>query len=87
MAKNNSVDDYKKIIDCELDIIADIEGGYVSIPTKESMEYTDLLFEISKKYSIDYYHATPKEKFFVEEVTRVTWAFEHGEKTKSAFVA
>ena len=70
-----------------IDQIADEVGGYFALPTEESLIYTKLLFDISDKYGIDYYHATPKEKYFVEEVTRVTWAFEHGEETTPAFVA
>lgn len=83
----NKTDDYIKNIDFELDDLAAEAGGYVAIPTKESMEFTDLLFEISKKFGIDYYNATPKEKAFVEEVTRVTWDVEHGIKSKPSFVA
>ena len=38
--------------------------------------YTDLLFDICQQFGIRYYSTTPKEKAFVEEVTRVTWAKE-----------
>lgn len=36
--------------------------------------YTELLFDICQQFGIHYYTATPKERYFVEEVTRVTWA-------------
>ncbi len=70
-----------------IDELADKAGGYFSIPSEESLKYTKLLFSICDKYGIHYYSATPKEKYFVEEITRVTWAIEHGQKTKPAFVA
>ena len=70
-----------------IDELADKAGGYFAMPSEESLQYTELLFSICEKYGINYYRATPKEKYFVEEVTRVTWAIEHGQETKPAFVA
>lgn len=70
-----------------IDELAEEAGGYFAIPSEESLEYTNLLFSICDKYGIRYYKATPKEKYFVEEITRVTWAKEHGIATKPAFVA
>ena len=61
-----------------IDELAEKAGGYFAFPAKESIEYTELLFSICEKYGIHYYKATPKEKYFVEEITRVTWAREHG---------
>ena len=63
----------------QLDILADEAGGYVSPPTQDGLEYTDLFFSVCRQFGIRYHRATPKEKFFVEEVTRVTWAIQHGE--------
>lgn len=75
----------------KLDILADEAGGYVSMPTQEGLEYTDLFFSVCRQFGIRYSHATPKERYFVEEVTRVTWAVQHGEKVgetvRPAFVA
>ena len=34
-----------------------------------------------EQFGIRYYSATPKERYFVEEVTRVTWAKRQEEKT------
>ena len=59
--------------------LAQEAGGYFSIPTEEGMEYTDLFMSICDQFGIRYNKATPKERFFVEEVTRVTWAIQHGE--------
>ena len=70
-----------------IDDLAEEAGGYFALPTEESLEYTNLLFSICDKYGIQYYKATAKEKYFVEEITRVTWAIEHGIDTKPAFVA
>ncbi len=64
----------------QIDILAEKAGGYVAIPTKEGLAYTDLLFSVCDQFGIRYSRATPKEKYFVEEVTRVTWAIQHGEK-------
>lgn len=38
------------------------------------MAYVDLLFSVCTQFGIRYYSATPKERYFVEEVIRVTWA-------------
>ena len=57
-----------------IDALAEQAGGYFSIPSKESMEYTELLFDICRQFGIRYYSASSKERGFVEEVTRVTWA-------------
>ena len=57
-----------------IDTLAEQAGGYFSIPSKESMEYTELLFDICRQFGIRYYSASSKEHGFVEEVTRVTWA-------------
>ena len=70
-----------------IDDLADQAGGYFAMPTAEEMEYTDLFFSVCQQFGIRYGSATPKEKYFVEEVTRVTWAHMRGEKTKPAFVA
>ena len=57
-----------------IDVLAEKVGGYFSIPSKEIMEYTELLFDICRQFGIRYYSASSKERGFVEEVTRVTWA-------------
>lgn len=57
-----------------IDALAEQAGGYFSIPSKESIEYTELFFDICRQFGIRYYSASPKERGFVEEVTRITWA-------------
>lgn len=57
----------------QIDILAQQAGGYFSLPDKQSLDYTDLLFSICEQFGIRYYSATEKERCFVEEVTRVTW--------------
>jgi hypothetical protein len=64
----------------EIDVLADEAGGYFSPPTEEGLAYTDLFFSVCKQFGIRYSQATPKERYFAEEVTRVTWAIQHGEK-------
>ena len=64
-----------------LDDLADAAGGYVSPPTAEDLEYTDLLFDVAKQFGIHYYSASPVEKNFVEEVTRVTWEIQQKKRT------
>ena len=59
-----------------IDELAEQAGGYFAMPFQDDMAYTDLLFDICQQFGIRYYSATPKEKAFVEEVTRVTWAKE-----------
>ena len=57
-----------------IDQLAAQAGGYFTPPTEDDVAYTDLLFDICRQFNIRYYSATAKEKNFVEEVTRVTWA-------------
>ena len=58
----------------KIDELAERAGGYFSPPSAGSMAYTELLFDICQQFGIQYYSASAKEKAFVEEVTRVTWA-------------
>ena len=44
------------------------------------MAYTELLFDVCQQFGLRYYFAK-KERHFVEEVTRVTWANWQEEKT------
>ena len=53
-----------------IDELAEQAGGYFAMPSQDDMAYTDLLFDICQQFGIRYYSATPKEKAFVEEVTR-----------------
>ena len=64
-----------------IDILAKQSGGYFAPPSAENIEYTDLLFDVCEQFGIRYYSATPKERHFVVEVTRVTWAKRQEEKT------
>ena len=57
-----------------IDILADEAGGYFAPPSEENMRYIDLLFDVCKQFGIHYYTATPRERNFVDEVTRLTWA-------------
>ena len=65
----------------QIDDLAAQAGGYFAPPTAENMAYTELLFDICLQFGIRYYSATTKERNFVEEVTRVTWARQQEEKT------
>ena len=64
-----------------IDDLAAQAGGYFSLPSDLEIAYTDLLFDICEQFGIRYYSATAKERHFVEEVTRVTWAKQLEEKT------
>lgn len=57
----------------QIDILAEEADGYFSAPDEKNLEYTDLLFSVCDQFGIRYYSATPKERYFVEEVTRETW--------------
>ena len=65
----------------KIDELAERAGGYFSLPSEDSMAYTELLFDICQQFGIRYYTATKKERYFVEEVTRVTWAKQQEEKS------
>ena len=47
---------------------------------EQELEYAKLHQEFCEKYKINYETADAKEKCFVDEVTRVTWAVRHGGK-------
>lgn len=64
----------------QIDTLAQQAGGYFSVPKEQELEYTDLLFGVCKQFGIKYYSATAKERFFVEEVTRVTYERERAKK-------
>ena len=70
-----------------IDELSEKAGGYFALPDEEDLKYSDLLFSVCEQFGIRYYSATPKEKYFVEEVTRVTWAHERGIETSPAFVS
>ena len=58
----------------QVDILAERAGGYFFVPSEAELAYTDLLFSVCERFCICYYSAAPKERYFVEEVARVTWA-------------
>lgn len=64
-----------------IDDLAAQAGGYFAKPTEENIAYTELLFDVCQQFGIRYYSATKKERYFVEEVMRVTWAKQQEEKT------
>lgn len=64
-----------------IDDLAAQAGGYFAPPSEHEMAYTDLLFDVCEQFGIRYYSATAKERHFVEEVTRVTWAKQQEKKT------
>ena len=64
----------------QIDILAQQAGGYFAVPKEQELEYTDLLFDVCKQFGIRYYSATAKERFFVEEVARVTYERERAEE-------
>ena len=64
----------------QVDILAEQAGGYFSVPSEQDLNYTDLLFSVCEQFGIRYYSATPKERYFVEEVARA-WARQKEEAT------
>lgn len=42
--------------------------------------YYEILFSMYRKFKINFGSATPKERYFVEEVTRVTFELEEARK-------
>ena len=57
-----------------IDVLAEEAGGYFALPSEDDMRYMDLLLDVCNQFGIHYYTATPKERSFVDEVTRLTWA-------------
>jgi hypothetical protein len=68
-----------------IDELAAEAGGYFSAPSREELEFTDLFFSICQQFGIRYANATPKTRYFVDEVTRVTWAHMHGKTVEPCF--
>lgn len=66
---------------CIIDDLADEAGGYFAMQKKEDIAYTDLLFNVCRQFKIRYYSATPEDREFAEEVTRVTWACQEAKRT------
>ena len=66
----------------QVDILAEQAGGYFSIPSGQDLTYTDLLFSVCEQFGIRYYSATPKERYFIEEVARVTWVRQKEKATR-----
>lgn len=64
----------------QIDILAQQAGGYFAAPREQDLEYTDLLFDVCKQFGIRYYSAAAKERFFVEEVARVTYEREMAQR-------
>ena len=46
----------------KIDDLAMQAGGYFSLPSEDSMAYTELLFDICQQFGIHYYTATPKRQ-------------------------
>ena len=46
----------------KIDELAERAGGYFSLPSEDSMAYTELLFDICQQFGIRYYTATKKER-------------------------
>jgi len=57
-----------------IDVLAEKAGGYFAPPSEEDNRYMELLFDVCNQFGIRYYSASPKERSFVDEVTRLTWA-------------
>lgn len=64
----------------KIDILAQQAGGYFAMPSEQDLEYTDLLLDVCRQFGIKYYSATPKERFFAEEVARVTYERDRAQK-------
>lgn len=48
----------------KIDDLAMQAGGYFSLPSEDSMAYTELLFDICQQFGIHYYTATPQRALF-----------------------
>ena len=42
--------------------------------TAENIQFLDVFFAVCKRYKIDYYHATPKQRGFVDAVAAHEYA-------------
>lgn len=65
----------------KIDDLAGRAGEYFSPSSEESMAYTESVFDICQQFGIHYYTAPKKDRYFVEEVTRVAWTKQQEEKS------
>ena len=58
----------------QIDVLAAEAGGYVNPMSEEDRAFTNLLFDVCKRFGVRWYSADAKDRYFVEEITRITWA-------------
>lgn len=67
-----------------IDLLAAKAGGYVSPPSQEDIEFTNLFFENCRRFKVQYSQATPEDQEFVTEVTRIAWETQQAKKSGSS---
>lgn len=58
----------------KLDELAGKAGGYVSLPSSDSLEQARLFAQTCSRFGIHYAKATAQERALVDEVVRIQWA-------------
>lgn len=58
----------------KLDDLAGKAGGYVSIPSSDSLEQAKLFAQTCSRFGIHYAKASAQERALVDEVVRIQWA-------------
>ena len=65
----------------KLDDLAGKAGGYVSIPSPDSLEQAKLFAQTCVRFGIHYAKASAQERALVDEVVRIQWAHVLQERT------
>lgn len=58
----------------KLDDLAGKAGGYVSLPSSDSLEQAKLFTQTCSRFGIHYAKASAQERALVDEVVRIQWA-------------
>ncbi len=58
----------------KLDDLAGKAGGYVSLPSSDSLEQAKLFAQTCSRFGIHYAKASAQERALVDEVVRIQWA-------------
>ncbi|MBD5093438.1 MAG: hypothetical protein HDT27_05515 [Subdoligranulum sp.] len=65
----------------KLDDLAGKAGGYVSLPSPDSLEQAKLFAKTCARFGIHYAKASAQERALVDEVVRIQWAHILQERT------
>ena len=54
--------------------------------TKENIQYLDVFFAVCKRYKVDYYHATEKQRAFIDAVAAHEFSMKQAQRKAEPFL-